>query len=83
MTTRVHMGFSVRGALNWDRRYAKRMLNCTYDKDGNRFPTVDAMRNALMDELAQGHEVLPMGDCDAWDYKKGCPGHKTDDEGAT
>lgn len=41
--TRVHIGFSARGALRWNRKYAKRMLSCTYDKDGNRFPSVDAI----------------------------------------
>lgn len=71
----VHMCASVRGMLNWDRRYAKRMLPTLRREDGTHFRTVEEFRGALMEELAQGHEVIPAGPCDNFDYKTGCRGH--------
>jgi hypothetical protein len=70
----------VRGALNWPRRDAKRMLRAVTKSDGTKFRDVDELRNALMDELSQGHEVIPMSDeCEGFDYKTGCPGHESGD----
>lgn len=74
MTTTVHCCLSVRGALNWNKRELKRATTWITRNDGSRY-TVDELRNALMDELAQGHEVVPMGDCDDFDFKTGCRGH--------
>ena len=73
-----HMGISVRGALNWP----KDMLKNAFDHDDGRPMTPDEAREVLMDELSKGHENLPVGDCDNWDWKKGCQGHKmeADDE---
>jgi hypothetical protein len=46
-------------------------------EDGTRYTSVHEFRNALMDELSQGHEVIPMGDaCEGFDYRSGCPGHE-------
>lgn len=34
------------------------------------------IRQAFLDELALGHEVVPFGKpCEGFDYKHGCPGH--------
>jgi len=49
--------------------------------DGTRFTSIEEMREAFMDELAQGHKVIPVGKpCDGFDYKTGCPGHKIMEE---
>lgn len=37
--------------------------------------TPSEAHDALCDELAKGHEVIPCGSCDSWDYVTGCPGH--------
>jgi hypothetical protein len=45
-------------------------------KPGGERHTVESLRAALLDALADGHEHLPLGkDCDGFDPKKGCPGH--------
>jgi hypothetical protein len=45
--------------------------------------TPDRVREALMDELAKGHELVPFGEpCEGFDYKSGCPGHPIDDAAA-
>lgn len=72
---RVHMGQSVRGALKWSDREAKR--NCkSITIDGKR-PTVNELREYLCDLLTKGVEVVPIGEqCDNWDDKQGCRGHE-------
>lgn len=71
MSTNYHLCLSVRGALNQPKRQLKGWLR---DDDG-KLLTPDEARNALMDELAKGREVLPIGECDNFDYKTGCRGH--------
>jgi hypothetical protein len=76
-----HFCQSVRGALrNWDRRMMKRMASAFIMDDGRHLQTADEVREFLMDCLAKGWEVLPMGDCEGFDFKTGCPGHTQPDE---
>jgi hypothetical protein len=49
---------------------------------GERPITYDEARAFLQDELAKGHEVIPFGKCDSFDYKEGCPGHELTPEQA-
>lgn len=72
----IHLVISVRGMLNWSNAEFKRNLKWITKDDGSRYTSVTELRNALMDELAQGHEVLKMGECDNHDWKKGCRGHE-------
>ena len=74
MAKRIHMCQSVRGALiNWNPREWK---NCV--TENGKTLTPDEVRNRLFDELAKGHEVIPIGDaCEGFDYSgSGCPGHE-------
>jgi hypothetical protein len=74
-----HMCLSVRGALmNWTRREYT-MLRHT---DGRNM-TADEGKRALLDELAKGREVIPMGPaCEGFDYSGGgCPGHEQTEGG--
>jgi hypothetical protein len=54
----------------------RRDLKTITNADGACFGSVRELRSALMDEIAQGHEVLPTGECEGFDYKTGCPGHE-------
>lgn len=73
MNTKMHMCQSVRGALrNWNRK----MLASMFVHDDGRKMTADEAKDVLLDELAQGHEVIPFGNpCEGFSYKTGCPGH--------
>lgn len=71
----THMCLSVRGALNWPKAEMKRMAP-SITVDGKQLKTADEVRNFLLDELSEGHEVLPFGECDNFDWKTGCRGHK-------
>ncbi len=78
MTETHHMCLSVRGVLRRERKYHRQCLKWILADDGRPFRSVDELLEALMNELANGHEVIPMGAaCDGFDYGgKGCPGHE-------
>lgn len=72
----IHVSLSVRGALKWSPKEFRDATEWITKPDGSRFTPAE-LREALMDKLAQGHEFLPMGGCEGFDPKKGCPGHVT------
>lgn len=75
---KLHMCISVRGALrNWKPREWR---NCCTDPETGLTLTPDEVHDALLDELAKGHEVIPFGEaCEGFDYSgKGCPGHENE-----
>lgn len=71
MSRIVHMGLSVRGALRWSKTQLGRMFR----HESGRWMTAQEAHEILCDHLAAGHEVLPMGPCEGFDYVTGCPGH--------
>ena len=76
----IHMCVSVRGMLNWSDRETTRNLSTMTKGDGSRFSSVYEFRNALMDQLSKGREVLPLGTaCEGFCYKTGCPGHEQEE----
>ena len=79
---RMHVSSSIRGMLNWDRRYTRRMLNTITDNAGKPYESIEQFRDDLMDLLKQGHELIPSTGCDNFDPVKGCLGHP-DAEGAS
>ena len=82
MTTSYHLTASVRGMLNWPSSELRRALKYMTKDDGSRFGSVYELRDALMDELAKGREMLPIGACDNHDWKTGCRGHKSNEDAA-
>lgn len=74
-----HMCVDIRGVLGWKDRDLKGMFR----HDDGRSMSAAEIRDALYDELAKGHRVLPMSqDCEGFDFQTGCPGHPApDDEG--
>jgi len=48
--------------------------------DGRTLTKVKEIREFLEYQLAMDHEVLPMGDCDDFDYKTGCRGHVIEED---
>lgn len=90
-TMRYSICQSVRGALKELNRSRAKKSYYQSDK-GVPLSRLEAI-DALMDELAQGHEVIPLGDecenpcphadkgCTGFDYGKGggCPGYRVDE----
>jgi hypothetical protein len=69
-----HMHLSLRGALNWPKPQFKKLLKGITKADGSRF-TSEELREAFYDDIAAGKEVVPVGECDNFDFKTGCLGH--------
>jgi hypothetical protein len=64
------MCVDIEGVLRWsDKNLAK-----LFTDDGVRRPG-NYVRDWLRLQLAQGKRVLPVGDCDNFDYQTGCKGH--------
>lgn len=72
----LHVCQSITGPLmrNTKRDWQK-MMKYMKKGDGTPFRDADEIKAAFIDEALQGHEVIPIGDCDNFDYKKGCLGH--------
>jgi hypothetical protein len=70
-----HLSQSIRGLLHYSDRELRQALKWITKDDGSRFASPGELREALMDELAKGHVVLPTGECEGFDPKLGCPGH--------
>lgn len=83
MSKTIHVCASVRGMLNWPHAEFKCALKYMKKEDGSLFRSIPELRDALMDELSKGHEVIPMGECEGFDYKTGCPGHENPPDAAT
>jgi hypothetical protein len=77
----IHMCISVRGVLSrTDRDLVKEWGHGALSHKGKKLYTAMEIREAFFDELAEGHEVIPLGKCDNFDYKTGCRGHEMDDK---
>ena len=74
-----HICVSVRGLLHKTNAELNRMAKYMI-VDGKKLTTAYEVREALMDELSQGHEVLPTCECDNFDYKTGCKGHENNSQ---
>ena len=77
MGKKYHLCQSVRGALNHSTRDFKRIYtNCCKREGESRYMTPDEVREYFYDCLSEGKEVIPLCDCDNFDFKKGCQGHE-------
>lgn len=75
MSTTHHFCQSIRGALHhWTQRDWARATKWIRKDDGSSYMPME-LKNAMLEELAKGHGVLPVEECDNFDYKKGCLGH--------
>ncbi|MGN0743886.1 MAG: hypothetical protein ACI4MZ_01240 [Christensenellales bacterium] len=71
MKRKMHMCLNIEGAI----RNAKDLKGCITLDDGRVLNTVAEIRDFLLAQLAMGRKVLPIGDCDNFDYQTGCKGH--------
>jgi len=72
MSTTIHASLYVRGFLKGPKRSLRNLFK---HPDGTRSMTPDEARDVLLDELAKGHEYIPFGACDNFDFTSGCKGH--------
>ncbi len=80
MTTRYCLSISVRSMLQWTSADTRQNMKNITDDQGNHYRDVHSFRNALMDELVAGHELIKCNrNCDKHDWKLGCQGHEEPD----
>ena len=70
----IHCCLDIQGGIN-----NARMLKGCITVDGHTLNTVREIRNFLQGQLDLGRRVLPMGDCDNFDYQTGCKGHTVEE----
>lgn len=70
MSRIIHVCLDIRGALR-----NRDGWKAVSSSDGKKVTKVEA-REWLMDRLAEGKRVLPMGECEGFNYQTGCPGHE-------
>lgn len=70
----IHCCLDIRGG-----RMNAKMLKGCITVDGHTLNTVKEIKNFLQGQLDMGRRVLPMGDCDNFDYQTGCRGHDVED----
>lgn len=70
----IHCCLDISGGI----RNAKMLKGCI-TVDGHTLNTVKEIRSFLQEQLNMGRKVLPMGDCDNFDYQAGCRGHIVED----
>lgn len=74
--TTLHLGLSVRGALRKSNAALKREFSGCLTRDGKTLTDANEIRETFFDLLAEGHEFIPIGECDDFDPKSGCRGHR-------
>lgn len=74
-----HVAFSIRGGLHWSDQEWQENVNIFTDEEGKPM-TIAQAKEALMDELKKGFEVLPMTKCDNFDPEHGCQGHENEED---
>jgi len=45
-------------------------------RDGALYASGMELKDAFLKELSLGHTVIPIGDCDNFDFQHGCKGHE-------
>ena len=66
----IHCCLDIKGGI-----MNARMLKGVITVDGHTLNTVKEIKGFLQEQLDMGRKVLPMGDCDNFDYQTGCKGH--------
>ena len=70
-----HMSLNIDGGI----QNARPLKGCI-TVDGRVLNTVKEIRAFLYEQKAMGRKVLPIGDCDNFDYQTGCLGHQVEVE---
>jgi hypothetical protein len=68
------MCIDIKGVLK--NKFGKKSLKGFFTDENDRPCSHDAAVDYLTDCLSKGWKVLPMGECDNFDYQAGCQGHK-------
>ena len=71
---RWHLSTSINGLLALSDKDLSTWLDYVQDENGVH-PTLPEFKKYLNEEIAKGHRLLPVPECDNFDPVKGCLGH--------
>lgn len=71
---RMHICLDIEGGI----KSAKKLAG-SIKVDGRTLETAKEVKEFLRYQLALGRRVLPIGDCDDFDYQTGCRGHEVNE----
>lgn len=75
MLKKFHSSYNILGMLKSMER-KKSTTKSIFQNEKGQFISVGEARNFLYENLSKGRRVMPMGECDNFDYRKGCLGHE-------
>lgn len=67
--------------MNWTKREWKNATKWMTRKDGTRF-SAGELKAEFIKMLGEGKKVIPIGECDNFDFETGCKGHPITEEAA-
>lgn len=70
---KVHLCLDITGFLMNNTR--KEDYRGMFKHDDGRLMSTDEAKRELLRQLSLGRKVLPLGDCDNFDFQEGCLGH--------
>lgn len=76
MSNSFHICVDVKGVLKLTPKEFHKEYNGVFSGDNGRVLSDKEARDALLEELAKGHRVIPSNGCDNFDFQKGCLGHE-------
>lgn len=72
-SVKICISLSLKGALtNWKKKDFKNVLQ----SDDGKYLSPEETKQQFLDWLAEGKLKVPFGECDNFDYIKGCRGHE-------
>ena len=71
----IHCCLDISGGI----KNAKQLRGCI-TVDGKTLTTTEEVKSFLYSQLDMGRRVLPVCECDNFDYQRGCRGHDVEDE---
>lgn len=75
MKRTVHMHVDCAGALRRPEDFVGAIT-----VDGKVLETVQEIKEFFKSQLALGHQIIPCGDCDNFDWETGCRGHEVEEK---
>ena len=72
---KTHCCLDISGGI----KNAKMLRGCIR-ADGKLLHTEKEVKSFLREQKAMGRRVLPLGDCDNFDYQTGCMGHLVEED---
>ena len=72
---KIHCCLDISGGI----KNVKTLRGCIR-VDGKPLQTEKEVKSFLQEQQAMGRRVLPIGDCDNFDYQTGCMGHLAEED---